>query len=281
MILCAGNINYDILMRVDRYPQPHEKLVCREAVMGCGGSAANTAHWLARLGVPTAMAGKVGDDAAGREQLAALQQVGVDVSRISTVPATTGVAVIFSAGEDKRMLKAPGANTAAGAFLPEDIPGTSAVYLSGDDRKYLARVAAAAGRSGAHVVLGGPTAGDEDLLKLADGVILNHDELAAVTGLEEPAEGLRAVDLQQAAVTLPGGGCLVSRGIEVEEVPAPVLAPVDRTGGGDAFAAAFLAARHLGMSTAVAGQWGNLLAAAVIMQPGARPPLEIPHNLQI
>jgi sugar/nucleoside kinase (ribokinase family) len=102
-----------------------------------------------------------------------------------------------------------------------------------------------------------------------------------VTGLQDPVEGISALDSRIAAVTLPTGGCLVSEGIDVLKVPAPELEPVDRTGGGDAFAAGFLAGLEKGLDVEECGKRGNALAAAVIMEVGARPRISIPPEIEI
>ena len=112
---------------------------------------------------------------------------------------------------------------------------------------------------------------------VVDGFILNSDEVRTLTGLEDPVEGIRALDASLAAVTLPAGGCLVARGVEVLDVPSPALDPVDRTGGGDAFAAGFLAGLLKERDVAECGKWGNALAAKVIMEKGARPAITLPE----
>jgi sugar/nucleoside kinase (ribokinase family) len=60
-----------------------------------GGSAANTARWLARLGARTVLIGAVGRDAAGRAMVDALRADGVTprVSRVSGI--RTGRVVVF------------------------------------------------------------------------------------------------------------------------------------------------------------------------------------------
>ena len=114
---------------------------------------------------------------------------------------------------------------------------------------------------------------------MVDGFILNSDEVKELTGMEDPEDGIRALDTSLAAVTLPSGGCLVSEGVEVTHVPSPELEPLDRTGGGDAFAAGFLVGLYNGLTVVEAGKLGNRLAALVIMEMGARP--EIGVNLEL
>jgi ribokinase len=286
MILVVGNINFDILFPLDRLPGPHEKLACDEARTGFGGSAANTAHWLAKLGVPVSLAGAVGDDPLGEAHLARLQEAGVKTRGVQRIDSATGIAVIFSLGREKRMVRAPGANM-KGEILPELVAcleshqlrerekGCDLVYLSGGDTQTLAGYAALAKEKDVPVICGWHGARENRVARLADGFILNADEVRMITGLEDPVEGITALDSGIAAVTLAAGGCLVSEGIDVLKVPASELEPVDRTGGGDAFAAGFLAGFAKGLGLEECGKWGNELAAKVIMEVGARPEISI------
>ena len=130
------------------------------------------------------------------------------------------------------------------------------------------------------VICGWHGARDDNMARMAHGFLLNADEAKNLTGMSEPRESIRALDSPLAAITLPRGGCVVSHGIKVQDVTAPELDPLDRTGGGDAFAAAFLAGLYLGKKVAECGSMGNELAAAVIMERGARPEIEIPGELK-
>ncbi len=274
MILVVGNINFDILFPLDRLPGPHEKLECDGATVGFGGSAANTAYWLAKLKARVTLAGAVGDDPLGETHLASLKSTGVDTKGVRRLLNTSGIAVIFSLGREKRMVRAPGANM-MGVVRPELLKGCKLVYLSGADTRTLGDYAALAKEGDIPLICGWHGAQNGAIAGLADGFILNADELRLVTGLEEPDEGIRALDSKIAAVTLPAGGCLVSKGIDVRKVPAPELTPVDRTGGGDAFAAGFIAGFVRGLDVEDCGRWGNKLAAEVIMEVGARPEIKI------
>jgi len=279
MILVVGNINYDILFPLDRLPGPHEKMACNEARTGFGGSAANTAHWLAKLGAQVTLAGAVGDDPLGEAHLTRLREAGVKTHGVRRVDSATGIAVIFSLGRDKRMVRAPGANLCGGT-RPELVEGCDVVYLSGGDTRTLAGYATLAKEKDIPLICGWHSAREDEVAGLADGFILNADEVHMITGLEDPLEGIGALDSEMAAVTLPTGGCLVSEGIDILKVPAMELEPVDRTGGGDAFAAGFLAGLEKGLNVEECGRWGNAMAAKVIMQPGARPEISI-ENLEL
>lgn len=271
MILCIGNINYDIIFPAGRLPEPHEKITCEDAVPGFGGSAANTAYWLARLGCEVAMAGAVGDDLFGKEHIAALEDAGVNVAGIEVSSASTGATAIFAAGREKRMVRSPGANL-SGVFRPDHLSGCTMVYISSGDVNIAAEYARCADEQGIPVFLNPGSDDHGDLLGIVTGVILNLDELTAITGLQDPGEALLALDMQVAVVTLPEGGCRAVEGFRTKHFPAPEVEPVDRTGGGDAFAAGFLSAMAECKPLKVCAHRGNALAREVIMKWGARPP---------
>jgi ribokinase len=279
-ILCVGNINYDILFPLDRMPEHHEKMVCERTVQGFGGSAANTAYWLGRLGCEVRMAGTIGDDLPGVRHREHLASARVDVTGIEKIPdVPSGLAVVFASGKEKRMVRTPGANL-MGRFRREHLEGCSLVLLSGQDITLLLDYSRAAKEMGLTIFCGSGGSRDARLLKEVTGVIINRDEMTAITGIEDPMEGIRALDMEISAVTLPEGGCIVSGGIHVQEIPADEIDPVDRTGAGDAFTAGFLAGVATDQTPENCGKWGNMMAGAVLMGWGARPQIVIPEELR-
>ena len=278
-ILVVGNLNHDILLPLDRFPDTHEKMTCESAISSSGGSAANTAYWLGRLGVPTAISGAVGSDPLGDVQITDLEKVGVLAGGVTRSDLPTGLAVIFSMGREKRMVRSPGANLDT-SFDPALLDGCRIVYLSGSDTPVLEQYAREAHQKGITVFCGRHGASEGAVTGHVDGFILNSDEVRELTGVDDPEDGIRALDSKLAVVTLPEGGCLVSEGIEVVHVGSGELDPVDRTGGGDAFAAGFLAGLYKGLDIGKCGGLGNQLAAKVIMETGARPGISLPEELK-
>ena len=87
-----------------------------------GGSAANTARWLARLGVPTQLVGSVGRDEAGRALVAVLRADGVTPRVIRGGGARTGrIGVLVGAGGERSFVADRGA---ADALAPGDLRGS-------------------------------------------------------------------------------------------------------------------------------------------------------------
>ncbi len=59
-IAVLGDINIDVLLPIETYPQPGGEAVARHALTSLGGSAANTVAGMAALGSRTAFIGQEG-----------------------------------------------------------------------------------------------------------------------------------------------------------------------------------------------------------------------------
>ena len=133
-IIVFGSINMDLVARVPRLPAPGETLRGSDFFTAPGGKGANQAAACARLGTPTYMVGRVGEDAFGSSLRASLEESGVDVSLVTVTPSPSGVALIQvdSDGENSIVI-IPGAN---GQIGPEDrtrleaaLPGADSLLL--------------------------------------------------------------------------------------------------------------------------------------------------------
>ena len=85
-VVCVGLATLDTILAVPRHPGADDRVVASELAVAGGGPAATAAVTLARLGVPTAFVGTVGDDPIGDSIRAGLEQEGVDVSELAVVP---------------------------------------------------------------------------------------------------------------------------------------------------------------------------------------------------
>jgi ribokinase len=255
-----------------------------------GGSAANTAAWLADLGVATTLVGAVGDDAFGRRQLDDLQARGVETV-VAVVPgAATGtvVALVDAAGE-RTFVTDRGANTALDpTSVPLDPDGhlhVSGYALLDPATSAAARQVLAAGRAASMTVSvdtgsaeplrnAGPTAWRE-WTSGADLCFANLMEGRVITGCRQPAAvaAALAVDYREVVLKLGAAGCRWAAGPEQIALPAhPPVALVDTVGAGDAFAAGYLAAWRRRDPPAAALAWAAETAARAVAVAGGRPP---------
>lgn len=258
-----------------------------------GGSAANTAAWLTRVGVDSVFVGAIGDDAAGQSQLESLHALGVDVRfRVDrTRPTGTCLVLVAPTGE-RTMVPDPGANVALEDFdVPTDefIPGdhlhVSGYALLRDARDAALHALSAACRAGMTVSVGAASAaplevlGGAPFLELlpSDALLFaNEKEAAVLSGVEGGAVELAAALAyggRQVVVTAGSGDAAWSNGTDATSMAAePLKRPeLDTTGAGDAFVAGFLAARARDAVPAVCLRDGHALAAAACRTTGGRP----------
>ncbi|MFT4884813.1 MAG: ribokinase [Natronomonas sp.] len=236
-VVCAGHINWDVRLRVDRLPAPDDEAKVHQRSASGGGSAANVAVDLSRLGVDTRLCGSVGNDDPGRRVLAGLREAGVDplVTIVEDAETTTKYILIDADGE-VALLGTDGANE---AIDPEDLSsslleGADCVHLTGQRPDTAGRIAELAAERDVLVSFDpGRRLSDRDftdVLALTDILFVNDREAEAV----ERSVPRQLTKHGAAGATYEGpDGEFSHPGFDVESV-------VDTTGAGDAFAAGFL-----------------------------------------
>ena len=120
-VYVVGSINTDLVAYVERLPVGGETLFGERFAQFAGGKGANQAVAAARAGATTTFIGAVGDDAYGRAGRDSLEQAGVGVDGLVTLPGhASGVALILVDRDgENQIVVAPGANL---AFGPEIAP---------------------------------------------------------------------------------------------------------------------------------------------------------------
>ncbi len=266
-LLVVGDANPDVVVtgapRVPEFGQ-RERLVEGGALV-LGGSGAITACGAARLGLRTAFAGRVGDDAAGAFVLDVLTRSGVDVSAcVVDSDAPTALTVVLADGGDRAILTAPGC---LDRLEPGDVPAAlleraahvhvSSYFLQprlAAGLPALFRTARAAGATTSLDTNDDPSGrwqGLDEVLPLTGVLLPNEREALAIAGRSDgDLEG--AVRDLAARGTTPvvkcgGDGALTIHEGEPVRVPAAPATVVDTVGAGDSFNAGLLAARLRGL----------------------------------
>lgn len=245
MAICVcGNINEDIIMGIGAFPAFHEKVRAETLYRGQGGSAANTAWWLASQGGTVRMIGCVGKDDAGDSAVRSLRDAGADTSCIRRSAEATGLAVVLSDGNDKRMVKFDGANRDL-SIEEADLKGCRHLHLTSVRRDFAQKAIQMAKKAGSTVSWDPSELVHPNLLPHIDILFLNEDDYRR-SGIDTAAPGMPVT-----VVTKNGGGCIIDGTIDVATIDTPVT---DTTGAGDAFAAGFLHAWTSGHTLEQAGQ---------------------------
>jgi sugar/nucleoside kinase (ribokinase family) len=253
-----------------------------------GGSAANTAAWLAEAGAEPVLVGRVGDDERGRSARDALRAAGVDARLGADPELATGTCVVI-VGPDGERTMAPDAGANDGlsdADLADDLLSAGGhLHVAGyallrAGSRPAARAAISRALSRGMTVSVDPSSAallSPEFLDHAGGAGLllpNVDEARMLSGEADPERAARALATRfdEVVVTLGADGALWTDGREIVRTAAiPVEAAVDSTGAGDAFAAGLLAARLRGAAPAEALAAGVRLAAEAVRRPGGRP----------
>jgi ribokinase len=257
-VLFCGNMNHDIILSLPRFPKFHEKLSADTYYEGEGGSAANTCWWYAGLGGSARMCAAVGSDDRGDACVRSLRRHGVDTSHVVRVDDPTGLAVVISCGQDKRMVKVRGAN---------DRVHCTQGTLTGIDHMHLSSVAHDVGTEAIrHARAVGATISwdpseqlHEDLLSQVDILFINEDDYERM--------GQKGTFPPTVVVTKNKGGCTINGSIEV---PTYGTTTIDTTGAGDAFDAGYLHALHMGADPWECGVWGVVCSSFNVARVGAR-----------
>jgi sugar/nucleoside kinase (ribokinase family) len=289
-IVCLGIIVADVIARpVDAYPQRGELALCRELRPSIGGCAANTGIGLQKLGVPTAIIGKVGRDGFGDLALGILKSHGVDTSGVVTDEntATSATMVMVASDGERSFIHYIGANA---EFTADDvnwdlIRGAKLLHVAGHfvmpkfDGSSCAQVLKTAREMGVQTALdtvwdasGGWMQTLRPVLPYIDYFVPSfHEARQCVPGAATPQEVARAFQdegVGVVALKMGEAGSYVRAGSDEWHLPAYKVQSVDATGAGDAFAAGFLAGVANGFDVETCGRLGNAVGACCVTQVG-------------
>ncbi|MHB9286348.1 carbohydrate kinase family protein [Halobacteriales archaeon Cl-PHB] len=272
-IICAGHVNWDVTLFVDRLPEADGEAVVTEQSQAGGGSASNAAAVLAGLACDAAILGSVGTDEHGVLARRELADAGVDCRYLRETAGETAVKyLLVDEAGDVSILANDGVNE---AFTADDLPGTAVraadhLHLTGQRPATAIALAEVAAAADVPVSFDpGRRLGDRDfraVVDAADLLFLNDREEATARemGLLPPTDGLTVV------VTCGPDGAQLRTEHRTVEHPGFDVDPVDTAGAGDAFAAGFLAAQLDGADDDRALAVGNACGALASRTTGAR-----------
>ena len=287
LIVSLGGINMDLVTFSDRLPADGETVVGREFVTYAGGKGANQAVAAARMGVRSAMVGRVGDDMFGPQLIEMLQSAGVETGAVGVNEGVSSGIAVISVGEggQNRIVQALGANDTCGEAEFDAIAGllpeASVVLLQLEVSVDLSlRVAALAASQGVAVIL------DPGPVRPVPAEFYRH--VAVITPNETESEALVGYPVADIDAAASAAGELLNRGVgaaviklgalgaywsdgnDSGHVPPFPVAAVDTVAAGDAFNGAMAVALSEGCALPEAVRWGCAAGALAVTRVGAQ-----------
>ena len=286
-VFVAGSINMDVVAMADRHPRIGETVAGKAVAYFPGGKGANQAVAAAKLGAPTTLIGRLGNDAFGDQLKTFLAAQRVDLTFVrETAGVHTGTAIITVASADNTIVVVPGANasvTPADVEAPALARGDIAVSQFEIPLPAVSAFFKRARAAGVKTILNPAPAIEvgAELFDLVDILILNETELGLLAGTElrdtdDPARLIAAARSLQTGpkiicVTLGKRGALALVDGETLVIAGRAVKAVDTTGAGDCFVGAVAAQLAGGKSIGDALAYGNVAASICVQRMGAAP----------
>lgn len=300
-VIVLNNIGggFDIL--VHRLPHANETVMMHGMLMSEDlAKGGNVAVALSRLGVPTAIIGKIGCDEAGRRDAAWMEEAGVDLSELLRDPTVTTGQGIGLIADDGQNIMITGESSSAHLTEGEVMDALGRLAGAGwfvcglEVRPQLVLPAMRrAHELGMRTVLNPSPVPDEGIelpLVGCDLLFVNEVELCLLLG-RDPA-GLREGDVEglcrslaaasgcgTVVATLGADGAAVLEGDAFTRVEPVRVEAVDASGAGDGFMAATVARLIAGDALVDACRWASAYAALSVTRrdclPGYATPVEV------
>lgn len=285
-VIAFGTVFLEVVFgEVPALPGPGEEIFTDQFAFSCGGGAVTVATAASQLGVHAGMSALLGDDLGSRVAEQHCRRAGVDLtpSRYVSGP-VTGISVAVNFGGDRAFISHLPPRPAADRHdvrrwlevLREHRPRWCYVHARRGVAPFIAEAHALGVQVAVDVALGDIAESPGaviDCARQADVFLPNSEELLALTGagsfgaaVETAVTWCPCVVVTRGAdgavVAQPGSRTHVREGI----APGPAR---DRTGAGDAFAGALLAALCQGAPMTEAAVAGNTAGRQTVSVLGA------------
>ncbi len=260
-----------------------------------GGSAANTIHGLANLGVETAFIGTIGEDEFGSFFHDDLLKNNIQPS-LFKVKAESGRAIALVSPDSERTFATflgAAIELSANHLTAEVFDGYHYFHIEGylvQNQDLIRKAVELAKQKGLKVSLDlasfNVVEANIDFLKElivnhVDIVFANEEEAKAFTGMQ-PEEALHEIakNCEIAVVKIGKNGSLVKKDGVVYTIGVIKANSIDTTGAGDVYASGFLYGLVNGLSLQKCGEIGALLSGKVIEVIGAKMNDEIWNSIR-
>jgi sugar/nucleoside kinase (ribokinase family) len=289
-VACLGILVADVIAKpVVGLPERGKLGLVDEMSLHSGGCAMNTGNALGKLGVKTAVLGKVGDDGFGDFLVKRLAAHGVNIDGVvkDTAVNTSATMVMLSPDGERTFIHYIGANAVYGCgdVRYDIIQKSKILHLAGYylmpslDGEPSAEVLKKAKAMGVTTSLDTCWDSKGRWLSLLEGCLPHLDyflpsieEAKMITSKENPRDiAAFLIDKGVGTVALKMGekGCFVKTGDTEITVPPFRIDPVDATGAGDSFIAGFLAGVVRGFDLEQTALLANGVGACCVRGMGA------------
>ena len=250
-----------------------------------GGSAANTIHGLAHLGVETGFVGTVGNDDMGRFFKKDMQINKITPILFRTLHETGRAMALISPDSERTFATYLGAavDLSADDITRDIFEGYDYLYIEGylvQNREMIEKALRLASMSGLKICLDMSSYNvveeNRDFFRslipdYVDILFANEEEIRALCEKppEEAARELKdQVEIVVVKLGAEGSFCLCGEGMV--RVGVRPSTPIDTTGAGDLYAAGFIYGHMLGLHPEICGKIGAILAGRIIELIGAK-----------
>jgi sugar/nucleoside kinase (ribokinase family) len=276
-VLVIGDLVVDIILgRVARLPAWGKETEVDSCESRLGGNAGNFALAARSIGLDVHCAGPIGDDDNGDRVERELRALGCNTQLVRRMPGSTCISVGLVRDDGERLFVTyPGVLNQLAEFIRQmEPPAIDVAFLSGWCQP--PRIAGSAlaefcaGLSGRKIGVVMDLSWTAEswnhrpeligVLRQADFVLLNRDELGAIVGHRDLDKGIASLAAElgkRPAVIVklgPDGAAGKHGGGAIVRARAPAVGSASSVGAGDSFNAAFVAAsfhRQLGLARAI------------------------------
>ncbi|WP_088889449.1 ribokinase [Leptolyngbya ohadii] len=297
-VIIFGSINMDLVVRSPRLPEPGETLIGHSFETVPGGKGANQAVAVARLGIQTALIGRIGNDGFGQTLLQGLESDGITCDRVLHDASThSGVAMIaVDDASENNIIVIPGANGNVGEAdvdrLRAALPQAQVLLLQLEIPLPAVLAAAQAAKDAGVTVILDPAPARSDLpdslYPLIDILTPNQVEARQLAGFpvndietaHRAAIVLRQRGVKTVIVKLGKLGALCVTESETFQIPIFPVRAVDTVAAGDAFNGGLAAGLAADLPLSQAATQAAAVAALSVTKPGAQPSLPTRAELE-
>lgn len=289
-IATIGDVNVDLIARIEKLPEKGKQVITREFEVHGGGCSANFSLECARLGMDTQLFGKVGDDVFGRYVLVELDDNNVDITNVLLTEKRTGVTIAIVQEEERSFVTYRGENSTYNindidlAKINADLVHLPSYFLLDGLRYDYANLIDLL--HGADMKVSFDTGWDPrgftketvdplfEILPKVDVFFPNVEEGCNILGLEKDSKPEKLADIfldmgvKVVVIKMGSKGCLIADRNGMERVPAFKVDVVDTTGAGDNFNAGFISSYVSGHTLRECAIIGSATAALKVQGVG-------------